>query len=289
MPRIPNQFLKPRTSIIKFIQSCIWPHVKHQIPRAVQSSKTSVIFDLDGVLCRTNTLQALREIGIILTLKFIAEQWRLPSQTEFYQKLMNTPAKSKIKSFITDTLRMPQIVVDWQCGLQPIADIQAAMINHINNSQLTAIEKKFWIKAIMLQTTPETLIASRCLIPGAVKFLRDLKSAGYNLYVISNWDPLSFPLLKKQFPGIFTYQGKKMFEATMTSGKAGIVKPYHTIFEKSLLDFELLASDAIFIDDVIENVHTAQKIGMQAIHCIDHKIKNVKIDLINILKNSKKH
>jgi FMN phosphatase YigB (HAD superfamily) len=287
MPRIKNQYLAPRTSIIKIIQALIWRTSTNQIPLAAQSTKTSIIFDLDGVLCTTNTLQAFREIGILLTFQYIFEQWKIPSQNELYKIIMSTPAKSKVQSFITDTLRMPQIVVDWQCGLQSTHDLQNAMIQNINNANLTHIQKKFWIKAIILQTTPEMLIASRCIIPGAVQLLHDLKYAGYKIYIISNWDLVSFPLFKKNFPKIFTFNNKKMFDGIMTSGKAGIVKPHHTIFEKSLIEFNIQATDALFIDDVIENVQAAQKFGISSIHCIKQNLKYVRKHLINILKSSK--
>ena len=77
-----------------------------------------------------------------------------------------------------------------------------------------------------------------------------------------------------------------MFDGIITSGKVGIVKPHHTIFETALKEFNIQASQAIFIDDVIENVKSAQKVGIQAIHCIHYNIKQVRIHLINILKQT---
>ncbi len=278
------------------IKSCCWWQKKYQIPPAVQSappsprlrrtSKKAIIFDLDGVLCTTHTLRAFQEIGWLVTIQYILEQWRLPSQELLYRAIAAVPAKSKVRSFVADKTVMPAIMVDWQCGLQPVDDLQKAMIDHIENSQHTKIQKQFLINVIKLTLTPEKLIASRCTISAGIKLLHDLKTAGYQLYIISNWDAQSFPLLKKQFPEIFIYNNKKIFDGIITSGKTGIVKPHHKIFELALKEFGIQPSDAVFIDDVIENIQSAQNVGIQSIHCIKQNMKHVRMHLIKILKNS---
>ncbi|MBV8660543.1 MAG: HAD-IA family hydrolase [Candidatus Dependentiae bacterium] len=163
------------------------------------------------------------------------------------------------------------------------------MIEHIQNKKnLSKIEKKFWIQTVSVKTIPAKLIASRCIIPGSIELLRDLKNAGYNLYVISNWDSLSFPILEKQFPEIFTHEGQKTFDDIIISGKVGMVKPDHIIFEKALSKFGIQASDAVFIDDVIENIQAAEKVGIESIHCIKENMKHVRMHLASILKNKSK-
>ena len=289
MSRIKNQCRSSRKSIIKKLKSYVWPQKKCAIPPADEASKKSIIFDMDGVICTTHSLTAFYEVGIFITLQYILEQWKIPSQNEFYKVIMSTPAKSAAQSFVTDTLRMPQIIVDWQCGLQSTENLQKAMAQHIQNKKnLTNIEKKFWMQVVSLKTIPERLIASRCVIPGGVELLHDLKYAGYNLYVISNWDSLSFPLLEKQFPEIFMHHHKKMFNDIIISGKIGIVKPDHIIFEKAISKFGIEVSDAVFIDDVIENVQAAEKIGIESIHCIKENMKHVRMHLASILKNKSK-
>ncbi|MBP6869690.1 HAD-IA family hydrolase [Candidatus Babeliales bacterium] len=283
MPRIPNQYRAERLSLIKTMKRLIKSYQPQLLP-ASQASKKVIIFDLDGVLCTTNTWQACNIIGWKTIFHYIVDQWKFPSQLFLYKALADTPAKSKIRSFAADRIVMPAIMVDWQCNLQSPETIKAVMIKHINSSRYSAAQKDFLLKVIELKMNPERLIASRRAIKTGVKLIHELKDLGYKLYVISNWDFQSFPLLKKQFPKIFIHDGKKMFDGIMTSGQAKIAKPYHTIYEQTLSEFNINPQEAIFIDDVIENIHAAEKLGIQSIHCVKKNMYSVATTLAKILK-----
>ncbi|MGZ6255251.1 MAG: HAD family hydrolase [Candidatus Chromulinivorax sp.] len=244
----------------------------------------ALIFDLDGVLCTTDQYKAFKIIGFSTIIHYLFNQWKLPKEELIYKALAHVPAKSTTTAFITDTLRMPPIMVDWQSNLQPLATIQKAMLDHIKKSQHCKAEKKLLEKIIELKTTPEQLIASRKIIPESISLLHQLKEKGYQLYIISNWDASSFPLLERQFPAIFSYQNTAMFDGIITSGQVQIVKPNVAIFELALKKFNLKPQEAIFIDDVIENIQAARNIGIQSIHCIDKNIKNVKKHLFKFIQ-----
>jgi 2-haloacid dehalogenase len=134
-------------------------------------------------------------------------------------------------------------------------------------------------------TTPEKFIRTRTTIPAGVELLHELKTNGYKVYVLSNWDPTSFPLLKAKYPEIFTYNGNEMFNGIMISGNVGMLKPDPAIFAKFLTDFNIQASNAIFIDDTIENVQAAKKIEISSIHCESNNIPAARKKLIEILNN----
>jgi len=249
-----------------------------------------IIFDLDGVVLTTNSLQAFQEIGIDTTLLYIGAellynyQFKIPSKEGLFKALELTPADSTFDSY-HDGLRMPQIMVDQQIGAQSLIAIQLAMNRQIKNSNRLDAEKNLLLQTVAMMTTPEKFIRTRTTIPAGVELLHELKAQGYKIYVLSNWDPTSFPLLKTKFPEIFTYQNNDMFDGIMISGNVGMLKPEHAIFKKCLTDFNIKASSAIFIDDTIENVQAAQNMGITAIQCDPHNIPAARKQLIEILKN----
>lgn len=266
--------------------SCFEKNITSNVTLENSSStmKKSIIFDLDGVLCSTNNLKAFQVIGITTTLEYIATQWKLPSQKELFDVLAAAPAIRHDDAF-NQGIRMPNIMVDWQCAAQSLPNIQQAMIDQINGSDKNNIEKELLINTIMMMTTPEIFVSTRQTIPAGVELLQELKKNGYKLYVLSNWDPTSFPLFMQKFPEIFMYQEQPMFDGIMISGDVSLLKPDSAIFEQCLDTFNLQASDAIFIDDTIENIQAAQQLGISSIHCDKNNMQATRDQLIHLLKS----
>ena len=264
-------------SMINYINSYLLQE-QASIPAAVDACKKAIIFDLDGVLCKTNDLQAFYEIGMPLLLQYMALHGK-PSTKKLFEALQGTPAITTFDSFNKEGLHLPQIMVDWQCNAQELRDIQDEMTKHILSSKRSILEKNLLVSTILMMTTPDKFIRTRQTMPEGIELARTLKQLGYKLYILSNWDPTSFPLLVKQFPEIF-----ELFDGVMTSGKTGMIKPNPDIFEACLKKFNIQRSQAIFIDDTIENIQAAQKLGITSIHCNNKNIANVKKQLIEKLK-----
>ena len=256
---------------------------QESIPKAIHASKKVVIFDLDGVLCKTNDLQAFYEIGMPLIMQYMLKHGK-PSSKKIFEALEHAPAVTTFDAF-NEGMRLPQIMVDWQCNAQELRDIQNDMITHVlSTKQLSIIEKNLLVNTILMMTSPDKFIATRQIIPAGIELARTLKKLGYKLYILSNWDPTSFPLFQEQFPDIFEFEGKDLFDGIMTSGKTGMIKPNQDIFEACLKKFKIARSQAIFIDDTIENVQAAQSLGIDSIHCQHKDIADVKKQLIEIVK-----
>jgi len=272
---------KAQQSLTAYLYSYLIPQ-QEIIPAAENASKKHVIFDLDGVLCKTNDLQAFYEIDPYVVGQYIWKHGK-PSSKNLFKALEKAPALSTEHAFHEGT-RMPQIMIDWQCGLQELRDIQDDMIHHIlNSSDLTIEEKNLQVNTVKMMTTPPKFIATRQTIPAGIELAHNLKKLGYKLYILSNWDPTSFPLFQEQFPEIFEFEGKPLFNGIMTSGKTKMIKPNQNIFEKCLTQFNIPATQAVFIDDTIENIQTAQNLGISSIHCQNKNIYEVKKQLISIL------
>ena len=56
------------------------------------------------------------------------------------------------------------------------------------------------------------------------------------------------------------------FDVVVGSGDEGIMKPDPRIFQISLESLAVMPEEAVFVDDFIENVEGARKVGMHAIH-----------------------
>ncbi len=84
---------------------------------------------------------------------------------------------------------------------------------------------------------------------------RDLKAAGYNLYLLSNTSK-AFHHFRKNIPAL------DCFDGTLISADVGLLKPNEEIFRLFCRKFDLLPQECYFIDDSPANVESALWVGM---------------------------
>jgi len=91
-----------------------------------------------------------------------------------------------------------------------------------------------------------------------VDYIRGLRP-GYKTGIISNaWSQLANLLAGW---GILD-----AFDAVIGSGDEGVMKPDPRIYHLALERLQVQASQAVFVDDFIENIHAAHNLGMHGIH-----------------------
>jgi putative hydrolase of the HAD superfamily len=56
------------------------------------------------------------------------------------------------------------------------------------------------------------------------------------------------------------------FETLVISAEEGVRKPEPTIYERALQRLGVAAEDAVFVDDVLENIEAARQVGLAGIH-----------------------
>ncbi len=81
------------------------------------------------------------------------------------------------------------------------------------------------------------------------------------LYLLSNLDEPSFRYLEKTYPDFFA-----LFDGITISALVHMIKPYENIYQHVLDTYHLEPGKTLFLDDQPENVATAQKMGLKAIH-----------------------
>ena len=93
-----------------------------------------------------------------------------------------------------------------------------------------------------------------------IDIARQLKHAGWTLYLLSNFSVEKFELIRGQ------HHFLEIFDEMIISGEYNLVKPDPAIFHLTLKRINRTAQECLFIDDSLANIETAKRIGFQAIH-----------------------
>ena len=102
----------------------------------------------------------------------------------------------------------------------------------------------------------------------SIRVLESLKNKNVLCYVLSNWSAETFIGMVDDYPFL------KKFDGIVLSGEEEIIKPDKRIYQIAIDRYDLIPSETVFIDDNLDNINTAIKLGFNTIHLIDtNKIK----------------
>ena len=87
----------------------------------------------------------------------------------------------------------------------------------------------------------------------------------YKLYLLSNTDSPHINFIDRNFPFI------KIIKNRVLSYKINMAKPDKKIFKYIIDKFKLLPEETVLIDDIKENLLSAQKLGINTIHYSSHR------------------
>ena len=116
--------------------------------------------------------------------------------------------------------------------------------------------------------TPELLVQLTEVIEEGLEFLRACKASGIEVGIISNWDPISFGILRAQIPEFFSLFPEHHITLPHIAGAA---KPSRAIYEHALQKMNVDRAHCFFIDDSKVNVIAAQEYGIMSVHHTDWK------------------
>lgn len=131
-------------------------------------------------------------------------------------------------------------------------DFRAASGLPLSNEQI----KDAW-NALLLDFRMESIAA-----------LPELKGR-YNLYLLSNTNEIHMQEFQRVYSTLFagsSFDG--LFNAAYYSHRIGYRKPNAEAFEFVLNEQGLIAEETLFIDDSINNIEAAQKLGIQTVHLL---------------------
>jgi putative hydrolase of the HAD superfamily len=101
-----------------------------------------------------------------------------------------------------------------------------------------------------------------------VEILTNLRRK-YRLFLLSNSNAIHYEFYTNRFRQDYSYEMDSLFEKVYYSFEMHMRKPNQDIFQKVIADNELLAFETLFIDDSIENIQTAARLGLQAHHLVN--------------------
>lgn len=93
---------------------------------------------------------------------------------------------------------------------------------------------------------------------GSMDLLVRVKAAGYGVYALTD-NVIDIVEFLQQ-----TYDFWPLFDGAVVSAEVGLLKPQPEIYQRLLLDNQLIAEETIFLDDMPHNVKGAQAVGMHA-------------------------
>ncbi len=98
-------------------------------------------------------------------------------------------------------------------------------------------------------------------IKDSVNLLNKLKRANqHNLYALTNWSAELFPVAVER------YDFLQHFEGIVVSGVEKTRKPFAEIYKITLERYAITPAKAVFIDDNLNNVQAAERLGIKGIH-----------------------
>ncbi len=145
-----------------------------------------------------------------------------------------------------------RIVFDSETGKQ-------ASLGQITEAEhWAAVAKRLHLPGSEAQKLQDEFFAGDVTDRNLIDFLRGLREM-YKVGLISNaWSGLR--------PWIVNQKFDDAFDLMVISAEIGIMKPDPRIFQYALEQFDLAASEAVFVDDFPENIEAARLMGMQAVH-----------------------
>ncbi len=251
-----------------------------------------ILWDLGGVLVWPDKMKIAQTVGISNFLKYTLLDWKSPNIQELIFEVlefMETPTpkvKEKNKAGTSEGFDFPPIMCHWQDGSITGPEIikrSKPLIEKLN--KLNFFESKR--ERILIQRTicsmfdPEILGNNFYFLEKGVELVKECKSArdkdgkAHKNFIFSNFDPLSFDILKKNYPEFF-----KLFDEIIISGYIGLIKPrdefYRYFFEK----YDIDPNECILVDDQEVNIACGKKHGIAGILLKKSDFKSVRKELI---------
>ena len=100
-------------------------------------------------------------------------------------------------------------------------------------------------------------------IPESLELLQTLRKNGIRTYALTNFSSENYPLVARRFPFLNDFDG------SIISGHEGVCKPDPAIYALLLERYSITPERAVFIDDKLENIEAARRLGMHGIHFTD--------------------
>lgn len=220
-----------------------------------------IIFDLGDVIFSLTNVWHLPEAAQVALLK------QHPELIDFFKTGLKKELWTLLSEISQDVVPndpvmlhlFPALLANWLTGM---TNEEAVFLvqKHVEQSQYSEGIKKVWLALSEHIFNPMTIVNAMIVIEPVAKLVRAFKEAGYQLYVLSNWDHSSYPFLQERHEELF-----QLFDGIVISGQEKVGKPNEKIYYTLLNRYELDPAHCVFIDDAPCNVKAGREIGIQGI------------------------
>jgi 2-haloacid dehalogenase len=115
-------------------------------------------------------------------------------------------------------------------------------------------------------------------IHGTVDIFRELKESGrYKLYALTNWQAELFPVALGKYDFLHWFDGR------LVSGEEKTRKPFPEFYQRLIDRFSINKDEAVFIDDNLRNVETAEGFGLKTIRFTGAAALRKELEALQIL------
>ncbi|MCL4380507.1 hypothetical protein M1466_03420 [Candidatus Dependentiae bacterium] len=256
---------------------------------ATTPRKTVLVFDIGGVLLRTNSSKLTRNIAkpllgaawisSIFNHRKDSQGVRIPIQGSkrmragYYQEVTAMLQDSAVqKTYDDQGALLPPLLAHWQLGRYTAANLQEIANNYGKTNR--SIAARAAVQLVNAMIDPINFMASVEPIESMIQFIRQAalaKDAHGNQLVticlLSNWAKEAWDILLQQEYHTFV----KYAAVAVCSGETHIAKPEPGIYEALIAravaaGIDMQNSTVIFIDDSKPNRDTGEQFGWQ---CFD--------------------
>lgn len=105
-----------------------------------------------------------------------------------------------------------------------------------------------------------------------IELIRKL-TLNYNIFLLSNTNEIHLEHINNCLFDVYKITSiNSMFKKAYFSNEIGLRKPNPKIFKLVLEENNLIASETLFVDDSIEHIKTAQKLGLHTKHLVNQTL-----------------
>jgi len=152
---------------------------------------------------------------------------------------------------------------------------QQAQLGHITSAERwSQLGDHFGLGETGIAELRQDFFSGDLLDESLVAYIKRLRQTGYRTGLLSNAPDEARQLLSKDYPIIDDFDG------VVISAEVGIMKPHPEIYRLAANGVGVDVTEALFVDDVMENVEGARAVGMQTLHFTDPEV--VRQQLIEI-------
>lgn len=247
--------------------------------QSLSAHSLNIICDLGDVAIKTNSFWAFYYTGMTNMATYLVrhapdihnrDTQKYPTLSSYIQYKLLFPFlnalpynQSAAPTCDVNGVALPPIMQEWLMGRlsgKQVKRIIAQFCHDHPNYFASFAHKALMLGMTRMMFTPKWYVATRQIIPEMQQFLIELKNNGHKLYILSNWDRESFPLMQKAFPEFFA-----LFDGYIISGHIGALKPDTAPYIELMQKYDLQPHECCMFDDRPENIATAHTLGMDGL------------------------